>query len=97
MSTQTTTDQMIRLAQEAASYTEEALLLRLVDYADDLYLAARREMVRQLCGASGQDDSAETPGVDRCLELLVDAVMDATPVAMAYRSVLSVIWQQISA
>ncbi len=96
MSPQNTTDQMIRLAQEATFYTEEALLLRLVDSADDMYRTARVEMMRQLCATTGQDGSAGTPGMERALELLVDAVMESTPVALAYRSALKAIWMQIS-
>ncbi len=96
MSPQDTTDQMIRLAQEAALYTEEALLLRLADCADDLYSAARRAMIRQLCVSNGQAGAVDSPDLERCLELLVDAVMDSTPVALAYQAVLTVIWKQIS-
>ncbi|MBY8886996.1 hypothetical protein K7472_19375 [Streptomyces sp. PTM05] len=105
MTAQQGTDEMLQISRQAEECREGAVLRSLLRDAEVLYAAAWYELNQELQAAHTYNTTA-TERQEPCgtqqgaawidVSDLVESTLEATPLGMAYRSIVMTVWQRSS-
>jgi hypothetical protein len=105
MNSSETTDEMMRLASRTQQCRETAELRSLLKQAEVLFAAAWCELAQEVYSAqAGNRTLFDDWLAEQCatqqegdvyeIDSLIDSVLDATPVGIAFKAVVATVWQR---